>query len=126
MNLAVASVMDLPEQRVLSGIQPSGAKHLGNYFGAIDQHVTLQERYPGECFYFIADYHALTTVRDGAALRESVAELAANDSARKPRSFTSLHPVDESFRALRSRESTIVLFGSPFHTHCKTTNSPVL
>ena len=62
--------------RVLSGIQPSGVKHLGNYFGAIRQHIELQERFAGECFYFIADYHALTTLQDAQALRASVHELA--------------------------------------------------
>jgi len=62
--------------RVLSGIQPSGVKHLGNYFGAIRQHIELQERFPGECFYFIADYHALTTLQNAEALRDSVRELA--------------------------------------------------
>jgi tryptophanyl-tRNA synthetase len=45
--------------RVLSGIQPSGLLHIGNYFGAIHQHLGLQEG--NECFYFIADYHALTS-----------------------------------------------------------------
>jgi len=63
--------------RVLSGIQPSGTKHLGNYFGAMRQFVAMQEEYPGECFFFIADYHALTTLRDADALRASVLELAA-------------------------------------------------
>jgi tryptophanyl-tRNA synthetase len=62
--------------RVLSGIQPSGQKHLGNYFGAIRQHIALQDEFPGECFYFIADYHALTTLHDGEAMRASVLELA--------------------------------------------------
>jgi tryptophanyl-tRNA synthetase len=64
-------------ERILSGIQPTGELHLGNYFGAIRQHVELQERYPGECFFFIADYHALTTVRDPELLRKSVFEVAA-------------------------------------------------
>ena len=45
--------------RVLSGIQPSGRLHIGNYFGAIRQHLKLQQ--DNECFYFIADYHALTS-----------------------------------------------------------------
>jgi tryptophanyl-tRNA synthetase len=53
--------------RVLSGIQPSGALHIGNYFGAIRQYVALQEGH--EAFYFIADYHALTSVRDPERLR---------------------------------------------------------
>jgi tryptophanyl-tRNA synthetase len=51
-----------PRKRYLSGIQPSGKLHLGNYFGAIKQHIELQTA--GECFYFIADYHALTTLPD--------------------------------------------------------------
>jgi tryptophanyl-tRNA synthetase len=51
-------------KRILSGVQPSGKLHLGNYFGAIRQHIELQHE--GECFYFIADYHALTTVREAA------------------------------------------------------------
>ncbi len=54
--------------RILSGIQPSGALHLGNYFGMMQPAVALQER--GEAFYFIADYHALTSVQDPARLRE--------------------------------------------------------
>ena len=45
--------------RVLSGIQPSGRLHIGNYFGAMRQHIQLQAEH--ECFYFIADYHALTS-----------------------------------------------------------------
>lgn len=60
---------------VLSGIQPSGRPHLGNYFGAIRQHIALQDR--GEtCFFFIADYHALTTSRDPEKLREAVRDVA--------------------------------------------------
>jgi len=47
-------------ERILSGVQPSGKLHLGNYFGAIRQHIRLQDA--GDCFYFIADYHALTTL----------------------------------------------------------------
>ena len=64
--------MDYPEHRVLSGVQPSGTLHLGNYFWAIKQHIELQDEFPGECFYFIADYHSLTTVRDAEKLRELV------------------------------------------------------
>ena len=45
--------------RVLSGIQPSGRLHIGNYFGAMRQHLALQAEH--EAFYFIANYHALTT-----------------------------------------------------------------
>ena len=59
----------------LSGIQPSGKPHLGNWFGAIRQHVRSQDE-PGEHFYFIADYHALTSSRDPQRLRENVSEIA--------------------------------------------------
>lgn len=60
--------------RILSGIQPSGRLHLGNYLGAMKQHLELQEK--GEAFYFIADYHALTTVKDPEALRRYVRDVA--------------------------------------------------
>ncbi len=55
--------------RILSGIKPTGKPHLGNYLGAIRQHIALQEE-GHECFYFVADYHALTTVKNGDELRE--------------------------------------------------------
>src|SRR4029078_10544532 len=54
--------------RVLSGIQPTGRPHWGNYFGAIRQYVALQNNQ--QAFYFIADLHALTTIRDAERLRE--------------------------------------------------------
>jgi tryptophanyl-tRNA synthetase len=60
--------------RILSGIQPSGKLHLGNYLGAIRQHIELQES--GDAFYFIADLHALTTVKDPQLLRENVRDVA--------------------------------------------------
>ncbi|MCM2370977.1 tryptophan--tRNA ligase [Aporhodopirellula aestuarii] len=60
--------------RVLSGIQPTGRPHWGNYFGAIRQYIDLQEDNDG--FYFIADLHALTTVREPAQLRENVLNAA--------------------------------------------------
>jgi tryptophanyl-tRNA synthetase len=63
--------------RILSGVQPSGKLHLGNYFGAIQQHIQLQELPGNECYYFIADYHALTTLHDGNALRSHSQEVAA-------------------------------------------------
>jgi tryptophanyl-tRNA synthetase len=53
-------VPDPSRKRILSGVQPSGKLHIGNYFGAIRQHIALQDK--GEAFYFIADYHALTTL----------------------------------------------------------------
>ena len=60
--------------RILSGIQPSGTPHLGNYFGMMKPAIELQER--GEAFYFIADLHALTTVQNAQTLRANVRELA--------------------------------------------------
>ncbi len=62
--------------RILSGVQPTGRLHLGNYFGAIQQHLALQDEPGNECYYFIADYHALTTVKDAQALRENTHEVA--------------------------------------------------
>ena len=61
--------------RILSGIQPSGRLHVGNYFGAIRQYLKLQaEGHP--CFYFIANYHALTSVQDKATLEEMTLDVA--------------------------------------------------
>jgi tryptophanyl-tRNA synthetase len=56
--------------RILTGIQPSGALHIGNYFGAMRPLVELQER--GQVFAILVDLHALTTVRDAAALRANI------------------------------------------------------
>jgi len=53
--------------RVLSGIQPSGALHIGNYFGALRQFIDLQRE--NDAYYFVANYHALTSVRDAGQLR---------------------------------------------------------
>ncbi len=60
--------------RVLSGIQPTGRFHWGNYFGAIRQYIQLQDE--DEAYYFIANLHALTTVRDPAALRQNSLDAA--------------------------------------------------
>lgn len=60
--------------RILTGLQPSGKLHIGNYFGAMEPAVRLQEK--GEPFYFIADYHAMTTVDSPVLLREYVQDLA--------------------------------------------------
>jgi tryptophanyl-tRNA synthetase len=65
--------------RYLTGFQPTGALHIGNYFGALRPAIELQEK--GEAFYFIADYHALTTVRDPAVLREHVRGVAIDSLA---------------------------------------------
>jgi len=60
--------------RILTGIQPSGKLHWGNYFGAMKSMFDLQQK--GENFMFIANFHAMTTVRDGKALREATKDLA--------------------------------------------------
>jgi tryptophanyl-tRNA synthetase len=60
--------------RILSGIQPSGVLHIGNYFGMMRPAIALQA--DGEALYFIADYHALTSVRDPEALRANVRRVA--------------------------------------------------
>ena len=60
--------------RILSGIQPSGLLHIGNYFGMMRPAIELQEE--GEAFYFVADYHALTSLKDPAALRENSRRVA--------------------------------------------------
>jgi tryptophanyl-tRNA synthetase len=62
--------------RVLSGIQPSGSLHLGNYFGAMKQHLELQSQH--ECFYFIANLHSLTTIQDPARLRQLTQDVAVD------------------------------------------------
>ena len=61
--------------RILSGMRPTGRFHLGNYLGAAKNWVGLQKEY--DCYYFIADYHALTTVKDRQALIDLTYEVAA-------------------------------------------------
>ena len=71
----------VPPARVLSGIQPTGRFHWGNYFGAIRQYIDLQpggSQPQGEAYYFIADLHALTTVREPARLRSLVHDAAVD------------------------------------------------
>ena len=60
--------------RILTGIQPSGKLHIGNYFGAMQPAVQLQNQ--GEAFYFIADYHAMTSMGDADTLRNNIQDLA--------------------------------------------------
>jgi tryptophanyl-tRNA synthetase len=59
---------------ILSGITPSGRLHIGNYFGAMKQHLGFIEK--GDAFYFIANYHALTSLRDGEKLRDYTLDVA--------------------------------------------------
>ncbi|MFZ0390023.1 MAG: tryptophan--tRNA ligase [Calditrichia bacterium] len=67
---------DIRNRRILSGIQPSGDLHIGNYFGAIRQHIALQEN--NECFYFVANYHALTSISDKNRLENATFQVALN------------------------------------------------
>lgn len=60
--------------RILSGLQPSGRLHIGNYFGMMEAALRLQHE--GEAFYFIADYHSLTSIHDAKSLRQNVRDLA--------------------------------------------------
>src|SRR5436305_10026205 len=60
--------------RILSGIQPSGALHLGNYFGMMKPAIELQDR--GETFYFIANYHSMTSLFDAEQRRKNTLEVA--------------------------------------------------
>jgi tryptophanyl-tRNA synthetase len=65
---------ELKQMRILSGIQPTGRFHWGNFFGAIRQYISFQSDHEG--FYFIADLHALTTVRDPQLLQQYVQDAA--------------------------------------------------
>src|SRR5512132_4610634 len=60
--------------RILSGIQPSGALHLGNYFGMMRPAIELQEK--GEAFYFIANYHSMTSLFDAQERRKNSLDVA--------------------------------------------------
>ena len=60
--------------RILSGIQPSGTLHIGNYFGMMRPAIELQAR--GECYYFIADYHSMTSLTDPAQRRQNTLDVA--------------------------------------------------
>ena len=60
--------------RILSGIQPSGKLHIGNYFGMMRPALDLQEQ--GDAYLFIADYHALTSVADAEAMRQGTRDVA--------------------------------------------------
>lgn len=66
--------MKTSQKRVLSGMQPSGLMHLGNYLGALENWKTLQDQY--ECYFFVADWHALSTnYADTSRIREFVREM---------------------------------------------------
>ena len=62
--------------RILTGLQPSGILHIGNYFGAMRSAIELQNQNPGNTFLFIADLHSLTVNPDPADLRMRIQRLA--------------------------------------------------
>ncbi len=62
--------------RILTGLQPSGKLHIGNYFGSMQPAIQLQDE--GDAFYFIADYHAMTSNQDPKALTENIRDLATD------------------------------------------------
>ncbi|HIL70232.1 MAG TPA: tryptophan--tRNA ligase, partial [Verrucomicrobia bacterium] len=62
--------------RILSGIQPSGALHVGNYFGMMKPSIELQDE--GDAYYFIADYHSMTSLFDAEQRRRNTREVAVD------------------------------------------------
>jgi tryptophanyl-tRNA synthetase len=64
----------MSRQTILSGITPSGRLHVGNYFGAMRQHLAMQEQ--GDAFYFIANYHSLTALNDGPQVYQNTLDIA--------------------------------------------------
>jgi len=68
-----ASTPSARRLRVLSGMQPTGRMHLGNYLGALRNWVRLQDEH--ECVFFVADYHSLTTVTDPTSIRPAISEM---------------------------------------------------
>lgn len=69
----------MAKEIVVSGIRPTGFLHLGNYFGAMRNYVRMQEEY--DCYFFVADWHSLTTHSDTKELRESVLRVLAENIA---------------------------------------------
>jgi tryptophanyl-tRNA synthetase len=64
-------------QSIVSGIQPSGRPHIGNYFGAMKRHVEMQEKFD-DVYLFIAEYHALTSTQNKETLRQNIYDLAVD------------------------------------------------
>ncbi|MBK8328167.1 MAG: tryptophan--tRNA ligase [Bacteroidetes bacterium] len=67
------------QEIVVSGIRSTGNLHLGNYFGAMKNYVKMQDEYP--CYFFVADYHSLTTHPEPAALKQNVYKVLAENIA---------------------------------------------
>lgn len=71
--------MEKGKEKVMSGIRPTGFLHLGNYFGALQNYVKMQDEY--ECYFMVADWHSLTTHPDTKELRSSVLRVLAENIA---------------------------------------------
>jgi tryptophanyl-tRNA synthetase len=78
-NSYLRGPMEKKKDIVMSGIRPTGFLHLGNYFGAVRNYVRMQEQYT--CFFMVADWHALTTMKETAGLREHVGRVMAENIA---------------------------------------------
>src|SRR3989344_7526142 len=70
--------MTQSRKTLLSGIQPSGRPHIGNYFGAMKQFVDMSATADYECFFMIVDYHALNTIQNAKVMRENIINLAVD------------------------------------------------
>ena len=70
----VSASTPVAKKTILSGITPSGRLHIGNYFGAMQQHIELQDQ--GDAFFFIANYHALTSRHDGERMYRHTMDIA--------------------------------------------------
>src|SRR6266705_2637272 len=78
-GVSVATGVEKKKSRVLSGMRPTGRLHIGHYFGALQNWVRLQNDPAYECFYFIADWHALTSdYADTSGVAENTIEIATD------------------------------------------------
>ena len=73
-DFVMIKVMNEGKKILLSGVKPTGRPHIGNYFGAMKQFVDLQDNY--NCFFMLADYHAITKEQNSAELRQDTLDLA--------------------------------------------------
>ena len=83
------------QERVFSGVQPTGNLHLGNYLGAIKRFVELQDRY--DCIYCVVDMHAITVWQDPAELPRTIREVTAAFIA------CGIDPVESTSCSIRAR-----------------------
>ena len=72
-KVCTSTPIETPPKRIVSGLQPSGALHLGNYLGAIKNWLSLQNQ--GECFFFIADLHSLTEVVEASVRKKAIEDM---------------------------------------------------